>query len=131
MEKMKNRIGTEYNDFCVIAGEPKIGKNVWIGYFTLIDARGGVTIEDNVDISSGVKIVSHSTHLRCIEEGKEIRKPIKIERNCFIGTNSTILMGVTIGHHSVIGAGAVVNKDIPPYSVAVGVPAKVIHQRKN
>ncbi len=134
---MKNRIGREYNDFCIIVGKPKIAKTVWIGYFTLIDGSGGLTIEDNVSISSGVQILTHSTYIRNINESKQkygdrdvIRKPTKIERACFIGTNAVVLMGVTIGHHSIIGAGAVVNKDIPPYSKAVGVPAKVIGSTK-
>lgn len=128
-----NRIGKEYNDFCIIVDTPNISKSAWIGYFTLLDGSGGLTIEDNVSISSGVQIVTHSTHVRNVRESKKefgsrdiIRKPVKIERGCFIGTNSTILMGVTIGHHSVIGAGSVVNKSIPPYSLAAGVPCKVI-----
>lgn len=135
-----NRIGKEYNNFCIIAGKPKIAKTAWIGYFTLLDGSGGLTIEDNVSISSGVQINTHSTHVRNVRESKFkdgkkcdkdiIRKPVKIERGSFIGSNAVILMGVTVGHHSVVGAGAVVTKDIPPYSLAVGVPAKVIDSTK-
>lgn len=62
---------------------------------------------------------------RTIEE----HKPVTIGNDVFIGTNVTILDGVSIGDGAVIGAGAVVTKDIPPYAIAVGVPAKVIKYR--
>ena len=65
------------------------------------------------------------TNKNKIKEQKEIR----IGNDVFIGANVTILDGVTIGDGAVIGAGAVVVKDIPPYAVAVGVPAKVIKYR--
>jgi acetyltransferase-like isoleucine patch superfamily enzyme len=54
-----------------------------------------------------------------------------IEDDCWLGTGVKVLDGVTIGQGSVVGAGAVVTKDIPPYSVAVGIPSKVIAQRNN
>jgi acetyltransferase-like isoleucine patch superfamily enzyme len=56
-------------------------------------------------------------------------KGIVIENDCWLGTGVKVLDGVRIGRGSIIGAGAVVTKDIPPYSIAVGVPAKVIGQR--
>jgi len=56
--------------------------------------------------------------------------PVVIEDDVWIGLNCTILQGVTIGKGSIIGAGAVVTKDIPPYSIALGVPARVTGQRK-
>jgi len=59
-----------------------------------------------------------------------ISKGIKIEDDVWIGSNSTVLDGVTIGRGSVIGAGSVVTQDIPPFSVALGVPAKLIKERK-
>ena len=58
------------------------------------------------------------------------RKPVKIGNNTFIGANSTVLMGVTIGSHCIIGANAAVTKDIPDFSVAAGVPAKIIGKVK-
>ncbi|MBW4484852.1 MAG: hypothetical protein KME14_20135 [Tildeniella torsiva UHER 1998/13D] len=57
-------------------------------------------------------------------------KGITIEDKCWIGSGAKILDGVTIGYGSAVGAGAVVTKDIPPYSVAVGVPAKVLENRR-
>jgi acetyltransferase-like isoleucine patch superfamily enzyme len=55
---------------------------------------------------------------------------VVIEDDVWIGLNAVILQGVTIGHGTIVGAGAVVNKSIPPWSVAVGVPARVIGRRK-
>lgn len=136
-----HKVGRQFNEYCIIMGEPVIGENVWIGYFTVIDGSGGLIIEDGVEISSGAKIMSHSSDWRCINEKRIINnsinkegisyKPVQIGKYCFIGTNAVILKGVTIGHHSIIGAGSVVTKDIPPYSVAIGIPAKVVGDSRN
>jgi len=111
-----------------IYGKPKIGKKVWIGPFNILDATGGLEIGDGCDIGVNVMIFSHSSHMRAISEGKIdiIKKPVKIGSFTFIGTGAIILPGVEIGDHCVIGAGAVVTSNIPSYSVAFGVPAKVV-----
>lgn len=136
-----HKIGRQFNQFCIIMGEPVIGNNVWIGYFTIIDGSGGLIIEDGVEISSGAKIMSHSTDWRCVHERRFINDTInkedivydsvKIEKYCFIGTNAVVLKGVTVGHHSIIGAGSVVTKNIPPYSIAIGVPAQIVGDSRN
>ncbi|HEY9869345.1 MAG TPA: acyltransferase [Candidatus Obscuribacterales bacterium] len=123
--------GNRYNEHCWITGEPEIGEGTWIGAFTLIDAQGGLTIGKGVDISCGAAILTHSTVRRCVTErvyNKVDRSPTVIEDYVFIGENAVILMGCRIGHHSIIGAGAVVleGTQIPPYSLAVGVPARVV-----
>ncbi len=120
-----------YNPHCWITGEPDIGEGVWIGAFTLIDGQGGLTIGKGVNVSTGAAILTHSTVKRCVTERAFAdleRKPVLIEDFVFIGENAVVLMGCTIGHHSVIGAGAVVLEDtvIPPYSMVVGVPGRVI-----
>lgn len=120
-----------FNPHCWITGHPVIGKGTWIGAFTLIDGQGGLTIGDGCDISCGAQILTHSTVRRCLTERKYNqvdRKPTVLEDHVFVGTNAVILMGCHIGHHSVIGAGAVVleNTTIPPYSLVAGVPARVI-----
>src|SRR5262245_21538310 len=114
-----------YNDHCWVRGEPEIGEGTWIGAFTLIEGRGGLTIGKGVDVSCGAAILTHSTAKRCVTERKYDKvdtRPTVIEDYVFIGENAVVLMGCRIGHHSIIGAGAVVLEDtvIPPYSLAVG-----------
>jgi len=132
--KVTTRIGKEYNDFCIIIGEPKIGKDTWIGYFTVIDGSGGLEIGEHCSIASGVHIYTHDTVRWAIEGLKKDhiryshvdRAPVKIGNNVYIGANGVILKGVTIGDHAVIGAGSVVTRDVPSYAVVAGVPAKII-----
>jgi len=135
------RVGKEYNDFCIIYGEPKLGKGTWVGPFTLIDGSGDLEVGINCDISSGVHIYTHDTVKRCVENTKFDadgnvtrdlieRASVKIGNNVFIGANSTILKGVTIGDGAIIGAGSVVNKDVPAHTLYVGVPAKFVKKLK-
>jgi len=109
-----------------VYGHPDVGKDVWIGPLTILDGTGGLKIGDGCDISCGVMIFSHSTHLRCVSKGKLniVKKPVKIGNYVYVGSSAVILPGVTIGDHSVIGAGAVVTNDIPAFSVVMGVPAR-------
>jgi len=119
-----------YNPHAWILGEPEIGDDVWIGAFTVIDGSGGLTIGEGCDISAGAQIYTHSTVERCVSgRGLPIRRePTRIGRNVHVGANAVILMGSDIGDHCIIGAGAVVKEGTmaPPYSVLVGVPARVI-----
>jgi acetyltransferase-like isoleucine patch superfamily enzyme len=119
-----------YNPHAWILGEPEIGEDVWIGAFTVIDGSGGLTIGPGCDISAGAQIYTHSTVARCVSD-KELpikREPTRIGRNVHIGANAVVLMGSDIGDHSIVGAGAVVKEGTvaAPYSVLVGVPARVI-----
>lgn len=135
---LKNEVGKEFNDHCIIRGKEFItfGTDVWIGYFCLIDGSGGLEIGDNVSISSNCGIYTHdSTRYRvtgCEKDpinGTHIdRSPVKIGNNVQIGANSIVLKGVTIGDNCIIGALSLINKDIPDGSVAVGIPAKVIRR---
>ena len=114
------------------ANSPQIGEGVWIGAFCLIDGRRSLLkIGKGTNVSSGAQILTHSTVKRCITEGKYDpvdTAPTEIGEYCFIGTNAVVLMGAKVGHHSVIGAGAVVPEfaNIPPWSIATGIPAKVV-----
>ncbi|WP_308796729.1 acyltransferase [Agromyces silvae] len=120
-----------YNAYAWIIGEPAIGSGTWIGAFTLIDGSGGLTIGEGCDISSGVHIYTHSSAMRCVS-GRAYpdvdRAPVTIGDRVFIGANAVVNMGVTIGDESIIGAGAVVTADVPPRSVVVGVPGRVVGQ---
>lgn len=114
-------------------GSIKIGKNCSINSFCHISGNGGVIIGDNVLIATQCVIVSANHNfddIDClIREQSETRKGITIEENCWLGAGVKVLDGVTIGHGSIIGAGSVVTKDVPPNSICVGVPAKVIKSR--
>jgi acetyltransferase-like isoleucine patch superfamily enzyme len=91
-------------------------------------SAGVIILEDNVVLGPGVVIFS-STHDYNFLALPDISAPVKICRYVWVGGKSIILPGVVIGEGAVIGAGSVVTKDIPPYCVAVGNPAKVIKQR--
>jgi acetyltransferase-like isoleucine patch superfamily enzyme len=85
-----------------------------------------ITIEDNVDLGPNIIIVTHDSSGKCISS-QDITwtKAVVIENNVYIGAGAIILPGIRIGHHSIIGAGSVVTRDIPPHSVAYGSPARV------
>jgi len=114
----------------------EIGKNVQINDYVHIGAAESLIIEDNVLIASRVFITDHNhgsysnflqdTPYSIPIERRIVSLPTKIEENVWIGESATILPGVTIGKGSIIGANSVVTKNIPPNSIAVGIPAKVI-----
>ncbi len=105
----------------------KIGKKVEIGYMVLIDNRRPelVTIEDQVTITTMCVVIAHDLSRRFSEQ-KETIGEVRIKRGAFIGMNSTIMPGVTIGEGAVVAAGSVVTHDVEPYTVVGGVPAKKI-----
>jgi acetyltransferase-like isoleucine patch superfamily enzyme len=110
-----------------------VGDGVLINSFCYIDGHGGVTIGNNCLIGPGVKMVGNyepSADRDALPHSWRMRKQgITIGENVWVGANTTIIDGAKIGRGCVIGANAVVNKDIPEYTVAAGVPAKVIRQR--
>jgi len=107
-------------------GDIIIGDNTRIGLHNTV--IGPVSIGSNVNIAQGVVITALNHNFS--EEGKRIDEqgvslqPITIADDVWIGANAVILPGVSIGEHSVIAAGAVVSRNIPPHSLAMGVPAK-------
>ena len=110
-----------------------MGSRVWLGPYAVIYGHGGVEIGDQTLVSMRVSILS-SDHaiperVKMIRNCKDVLKPTKIGKDVWIGAHTVILGGVTIGDGCVIGAGSVVTKDLPAYSVAVGVPAKVVRSR--
>lgn len=110
-----------------------IGNNVWIGPQSYFDARD-LTIEDFVGWGPGAKALC-SSHTGLPIEAQIIQtdfevKPVKIESGSDIGMNAVILPGVTVGKGSIVGAGAVVTKDVPPYAIVAGVPAKFLRWRE-
>lgn len=119
-----------YNPHAWVLGEPEVGEGCWIGAFTLLDGSGGLTIGRGCDVSSGAQIYTHNTVARAISERRADveRASTRIGDHVHIGAGAIILMGCEIGHHSVVGAGCVVPQGtvVPPWSVVLGVPARVI-----
>lgn len=115
-------------------GKIEIGRGCSVNDYSILYGFGGISMGDDVHIAAHTVIVA-SEHiyerLGIPDFSVEMRgQGIKIENSVWIGANAVILDGVSIGLGAVIGAGAVVTKDIPPYSVAVGVPARVIKKWK-
>ena len=112
----------------------EIGDNSGIGINSELNTPGGIFIGNNVMMGPDVMIITqnhkHDDITKpMLEQGFE-RAPVIIEDDVWIGTRVIILPGVKIGRSSIIGAGAVVTKDIPPFSIAGGNPAKVIKKRE-
>ena len=124
--------GTSVYHNSYIYGDVRVGKYTWIGPFTLLDGTGGLEIGDYCNISSGVQIYTHDTVKWALSGGKAEyeRAPVKIGNCCYIGPNTVITKGVTIGDHSLIGAYTLVNKSIPENSIAFGIPVKVVGRVK-
>ncbi len=116
-------------NYIINANHLNIGKFSHINRDCFIDARGYIDIGNNVSISHKVKIVTGSHDIDSeLFTGKYL--PIHIKDYVWLGINSTILQGITIGEGAVVCAGAVVTKDVPPYAVVGGIPAKIIKYRK-
>jgi len=115
-----------------VYGDVKVGKNTWIGPFTILDGTGGLTIGDFCSISSGVQIYTHETIEWALTGGKAkyVYAPVSIGDCCFIGSSSVIRMGTKIGNHCLIGADSFVNKNIPDNSIAAGTPVQIIGKVK-
>ncbi|MBU0697705.1 MAG: acyltransferase [Bacteroidetes bacterium] len=111
----------------------KVGNNSSFGPFAYIGCSGFIEIGDNVIMGPRVGIyaenhVFENLDISIKEQGVK-REFVKIDDDCWIASNVNILAGVTIGKGCIIASGSIVNKDIPPYSIVAGVPAKVIRKR--
>jgi acetyltransferase-like isoleucine patch superfamily enzyme len=106
----------------------RIGKKCFISKDARIDVgRGEVTIGSNVSIAGGSYILSHAALRRRDGTAKETR----IEDNVLVFVNAVIFPGVTVGKNSIVSAGAVVTKDVPPNVTVMGNPARVIWPKGN
>jgi maltose O-acetyltransferase len=114
---------------CFVTGNNiRIGNNCVVNRNTYLDGRTSLTIGNNVSISPHVYIISLD-HDPQSPVFAAVNKPVTIDDYVWIGARATILPGVHLGKGCVIGAGAIVTRNIPEYAIAVGVPAKVVGQR--
>ena len=122
--------GVELNTF---GGSIRIARRVWLGPYVVIYGHGGVEIGESTLVSMHCTILSSNHAIppkdTPIRHVPDTLLPTRIGRDVWIGANAVILGGVTIGDGCVVGAGAVVTRSLPAYSVATGVPAKVLRQR--
>ena len=111
-------------------GDVMIGDHTRIGLHNTI--IGPVIIGSHVNLAQGITITALNHNFenskKRIDEQGVSTSAVVIEDDIWIGANAVVLSGVTIGHHSVVAAGAVVTNDVPPHSLVAGVPAKVIKQ---
>ena len=127
--------------FCHVLPNTIIGKNCSFGQNCVIGPKvkvgNGVKVQNNVSIYEGVEIeddvflgpsmvFTNVINPRAFIQRKDEFKKTLLKKGCSIGANATIVCGVTIGEYALIGAGAVVNKDVKPYALMVGVPARQI-----
>jgi acetyltransferase-like isoleucine patch superfamily enzyme len=111
-----------------------VGAGTAIGPYSWIGASGKVEIGADVMLGPRVVVlpenhVFESTEYTIKSQGVQ-RKSVVIEDDCWLGANATILAGVRVGRGSIVAAGAVVNNDVPPFSIVGGVPARVLRSRK-
>jgi acetyltransferase-like isoleucine patch superfamily enzyme len=104
----------------------KIGKNVFINHACSFLDLGGITIEDDVLIGPRVNLTTENHPVDPTKRKDLELKSILIKRNAWIGAAATILPGVTVGENSIVAAGAVVNKDVPPNTIFGGIPARLL-----
>jgi acetyltransferase-like isoleucine patch superfamily enzyme len=120
--------GTSIYDSCCIFGTIKVGKNTWIGPYTILDGSGGLEIGDSCSISAGVQIYSHDSVEWAVSGGSKPYEyaSTKIGNNCYIGPNTIVSKGVEIGEGSIIGANSFVNSSYPAGSKIGGSPARLL-----
>lgn len=114
----------------------KVGKGCFIGEYVRMDLGHAdmITLEDNVSVASGSRLLCHQRDFSDYCVGDDymqlgyIVKPIVLKRGCLIGMESFVMPGVTVGEGAIVGAGSMVTKDVPAWTVAVGRPAKVVRQ---
>ena len=133
--------GTKIWHFCHVLSNTKIGKNCSFGQNCVIGPNvkvgNGVKVQNNVSIYEGVEVeddvflgpsmvFTNVINPRAFIVRRDEFKKTLLKKGCSIGANATIVCGVSIGRYALIGAGAVVNKDVPDFALMVGVPARQI-----
>jgi acetyltransferase-like isoleucine patch superfamily enzyme len=114
-------------------GRITLGRDVFLGPYCVIYGHGGVEIGPETLVSMHCRILSSSHTIPppaiAIRTQGDVQQPTRIGRDVWLGAGVTVLGGVTIGDGCIVGAGAVVSHDLPPFSIALGIPARVVRQR--
>lgn len=105
-----------------------IGKNVFINMGCTFMDRGGIIIEDKALIGPNVSLITENHPENPVDRHYVYSKPILIKEGAWLGANSTILPGITIGRNAIVGAGSIVTKDVPDDTIVAGNPARVIRK---
>jgi acetyltransferase-like isoleucine patch superfamily enzyme len=116
-------------ELCTAEGaELHIGAEVRLNYGTSIGATGSIKIGDRVRLGPYVMVVDNDFHDIYNRNIRPKPRPVVIEDDVWLGAKVSVLPGVTIGRGAIVGTGAVVNKDVPPFTIVAGVPAKIVKQ---
>lgn len=113
-----------------------VGKNVFVGDHVKIDTGHAdmITLEDHAHVAGGTRLLCHQRNLSHYYQGDDyaslgyIIKPIILKKGSLVGMESFVMPGVTVGEGAIVGAGSLVTKDIPSWTIATGRPAKVVKQ---
>jgi len=120
--------GSSVYDSALIFGKVVVGKQCWIGPNTIIDGSGGLTIGDHCTISAGVHLYTHDNLKQTLSGGKLPieHAPVTVGKCTYIGPQSIITKGVSIGQHCVIAANSLVNKNVADNTIVGGNPARLL-----
>lgn len=133
-----NRISSDLRPWIWKLTGAKIGKGVGIGYDVYYDVHNAnlITIEDDAWVAARCLILCHKRDLNSYHKYDRYndlgyhKLPVVLKKGCVVGMSSIIMPGVTIGEGAIIGAGSLVVKDVPAWTIAVGNPAKVVKELK-
>jgi acetyltransferase-like isoleucine patch superfamily enzyme len=119
--------GTSMYDSALVIGDVRVGRNTWIGPNVVLDGSGGLEIGDNCSVAAGVHVYTHDSLEWATGGGTAgmSHAPTRIGSNVYLGPNSVIAKGVTIGDGAVIGALSLVLSDVPAGAKAFGNPARI------
>jgi len=116
-----------------IYGDVRIGRDTWVGPYTLLDGSGGkLTIGNFCSVSTGVQVYTHNTVRWSLSGGKSPKQtgPVEIGNACYLGPYSLVTAGVEIGNQSLVGAFTLVNKNVPAGSIVFGIPGRIVGKVK-
>jgi acetyltransferase-like isoleucine patch superfamily enzyme len=124
--------GTSIYHSSYVYGDVTVGKNTWIGPFTVLDGTGELKIGSYCSISAGVQIYTHDTVQWAVTGGKAAYSyaPVRIGNHCYLGPNTVVSKGVRIGTGSIVGANSVVLSDVPARSNVAGCPARPVSHKR-